>query len=436
MKNYRMLLPIGMIFLMVVSWYMLISESVEVEDAYGTYLESARAYAADGLTKYAIENYNYALEIKSEPDIYVEVADYYKEQKRYGDYVSWCENFYELYPTDVKAYDCILDAYLCYDDYKECFEVLDTASKRGISSEYIEKVRKEIQYTYRLDYTTFEDVGMYSNNFCPISSNGLWGFVDRYGNVKIACIYKQVSGYTQSGFSSVVTTGGEAYFIDKSNAKVKVSKEKYQSFGLIVGGLIAAQCEDGTYTYLNEKLETLFGKYDYASTINADRGAVCKDGKWQIINGNGEKIIEEEYVDVKLDEKQISYRNNRAFVAKTDGTYVMIDETGKQIGVQAFEDAKVFASSAPAAVKVNGEWCFVDANGERISNKTYDDARSYSNGLAAVKINGKWGFVDLEENIVIEPKFYDAKDFNELGSCFVKTGDKWQLLKLYSLNRE
>ena len=29
-----------------------------------------------------------------------------------------------------------------------------------------------------------------------------------------------------------------------------------------------------------------------------------------------------------------------------------------------------------------------------------------------------------------------AKDFNEKGSCFVKVGDKWQLLKLYRLNRE
>ena len=30
------------------------------------------------------------------------------------------------------------------------------------------------------------------------------------------------------------------------------------------------------------------------------------------------------------------------------------------------------------------------------------------------------GFVDENENIVIEPQFFDAKDFTEKGSCFVK----------------
>ena len=40
------------------------------------------------------------------------------------------------------------------------------------------------------------------------------------------------------------------------------------------------------------------------------------------------------------------------------------------------------------------------------------------------------------ENVVIEPQFFGAKEFNEKGSCFVLTGDKWQLLKLYRLNRE
>ncbi len=81
------------------------------------------------------------------------------------------------------------------------------------------------------------------------------------------------------------------------------------------------------------------------------------------------------------------------------------------------------------------KWFFIDKDGKAISDKTYEDARAFSNGLAAVKQKGKWGFVDKDENIVIEPKFSDAKDFNAKGSCFIKEGDIWQLLKLYRLNR-
>lgn len=53
-----------------------------------------------------------------------------------------------------------------------------------------------------------------------------------------------------------------------------------------------------------------------------------------------------------------------------------------------------------------------------------------------MKIDGKWGFVDSNEELKIPAEFFGAKDFNEKGSCFVMTGDKWQLLKLYRINRE
>ena len=114
----------------------------------------------------------------------------------------------------------------------------------------------------------------------------------------------------------------------------------------------------------------------------------------------------------------------------------MIDSSGNKIGSDVYEDAKLFADNTYTAVKKNGKWFYINNNGEKIFDKTYEDARPFSNGLAAVMTGGKWGFVDEKENIVIKPEFFGAKDFNDKGSCFVQTGDKWQLLKLYRLNRE
>ena len=82
MRKYRGLMPIVLIVLMVASWYMLISDASKTEETYNNYLTQARKYAEDGITKYAIENYNQALEIKNDVDIYVEVANYYKEQQK------------------------------------------------------------------------------------------------------------------------------------------------------------------------------------------------------------------------------------------------------------------------------------------------------------------------------------------------------------------
>ena len=436
MKKYRALVPVVLIVLMVVSWYMLIHDAVTVESSYKNYLSEARKYAEDGITKYAIENYNLALEIKQTPEIYSEVSEYYKAQGKNAEYLSWCENFFETFPTNAKAYDCVLDAYLTDKDYKSCYDVLETASQRHVSSDYIKQVSTDILYVYKLDFNTYEDVRTYSNNYSPVKSKGLWGFVDRYGNQRIGCKYKEVGAYTQSNFASVLNSDDEAYFIDKSGSKVLVAKEKFKYFGLLVDGKIAAQKSDGKYVYVDQDFNTLFGNYDFASTINEDVAVVKNEDNFEIIDGSGKVLTNAKYIDVKLDEKQIAYRNGRLFVATSAGKYIMIDKSGKQVGDLTFEDARVFLGDAPAAVKLNGKWCFVNADGKLVSDKTYDDARSFSNGLAAVCIDGKWGFVDEGENIAIEPAFFDAKDFNNLGSCFVKTGDKWQLLKLFRLNRE
>lgn len=436
MKNYRKIFPIVMIGLMALSWYVLVSDSVKLESQYNEYLKDARKYAEDGITKYAIENYTLALGIKDEPDIYVEVAEYYKSQEKYAEYLSWCENFFEVHQTEPKAYDVLLDAYLHDKDYESCYDVLEVATKRNISTDSIKKISEEIAYIYWMDFNTYDDVGIYSNNYSPVKAGEYWGFVDRYGNQRVSCVYSQVGGYTQSALTSVVNKDGLAYFIDKSGSKVLVSKEKYKSFGLLVDEKIAAIKADGKYTYLDNEFNVLFGDYDYASTINAGIGAVKQGETWQLINEKGKAVSDTKYLDIKLDEKQIAYRNDRAFVATAEGVYIMVNDSGKQVGSLKFEDAKVFAGEEPAAVKIDGKWCFIDADGKLISEKKYDDARSFNNGLAAVCINGKWGFVDLDEKVVIETKFYGAKDFNEKGSCFVKIGDKWQLLKLYRLNRE
>lgn len=435
MKNYRFLIPIALIALMGLSWYMRISAAAEFETTYHHYLEEARKYAEDGITKYAIENYLLALELRDEPEIYMEVADYYKEQKRNKEYLSWCEQFYELHPTEARAYDCLLQAYAGEQNYKACYDVLYAADRRNIQSDTISAMEKDLAYMFFYDYNSYEDVGIYSNNYCPVQSKGKWGFVDRYGNRRISCKYLEVGAYTQSNMVSVVDSDHAAYFIDKTGEKVLAAKEAYAEFGLLSDEMIAAKKENGKYEYVDRAFQVLFGEFDYASTMNGGIAAVRQENRWTIIGSDGNAVSDKSYEDVKIDEKQVAYRNERLFV-KENGKYIMTDAQGKQIGNLAYDDAHIFSSSAYAAVKIGNEWCFVNKEGSLISDKKYQDARSFNNGLAAVKMDGKWGFVDEEENIVIEPQFFAAKDFNEKGSCFVQVGDTWQLLKLYRLNRE
>lgn len=443
MKNYRKLVPIVLIVLLILSWYKLLSDKIETGTEYAGYLKEARKYAEQGITKYAMDNYNLALAMNDDIEIYVEIAQYYKGQDKLDEFLSWGEQAMASFPTDTRGYDVALEANYLRKDYESCFDVIKMAEKRGITSDYIEKTAKEIEYAFYIDYSNYENVAIYSNNYCAVQADGLWGFVDRYGKLRIACRYLEVGAYTQSNFTSVVNSENEVYFIDKSGSKVLVFDSNIKKAGLLVDNIIAVQRNDGKYIYVNPDGQPVIVNdqennpvtYDYASTINGGIGVVKNGTEWMIIDSTGKLLSDKKYVDIKLDEKEIAYRNERLFVSTGDG-YIMVDANGKQIGKQVYEDAKVFSEASYAAVKIDGEWCFVDKDGKRKSEMTYEDARSYMCGLAAVKISGKWGFVDENENLAIKGEYDETSDFNQKGSCFVKIGDSWRLLKLYRLNRE
>lgn len=436
MKNYRKIIPLALVVLMALACYSLVSNAVKENSDYNHYLSEARKYAELDITKYAIENYNKALTINPTPDVYVEVAEYYERQENSDtEFLNWCEDFFAKYPANSKSYDCILKAYMKQKDYDSCFDVLSTAEKRNVSSEYIKSVKNELSYTFKLDFNTYDDVGIYGNGFCAVKSKDAWGYVDSYGNQKTPITYVSAAPFTKAEMAPVADQKGECYFIDNTGSRVLASKEKCKSFGISSDDIIKVELENGKYSYCDSELNKLFGEYDDATAFNNGIAAVKENGQWKIINNEGNAKSSTEYADVVADEKNIVFRNDRLFVG--DGTgYIMIDSSGKQIGNEKYENAHCFADSTYAAVENDGKWFFIDKNAKRLSDKTYEDARSYSNGLAAVKISGKWGFVDTDENVVIEQQFFGAKDFSEKGSCFVQTGDKWQLLKLYRLNRE
>lgn len=436
MKNYRKIIPLALVVLMALACYSLVSNAVKENSDYNHYLSEARKYAELDITKYAIENYNKALTINPTPDVYVEVAEYYERQENSDtEFLNWCEDFFAKYPANSKSYDCILKAYMKQKDYDACFDVLSTAEKRNVSSDYIKSVKNELSYSFKLDFNTYDDVGIFGNGFCAVKSKDVWGYIDSYGNQKTPITYVSTAPFTKAEMAPVVDQKGKCYFIDNTGSRVLASKEKYKSFGISSDGIIKVELENGKYSYCDSELNKLFGEYDDATAFNNGIAAVKENGQWKIINNKGDEKLSTKYADIITDEKNILFRNDRLFVG--DGTgYIMIDSSGKQIGNEKYENAHCFADSTYAAVENNGKWFFIDKDAKRLSDKTYEEARSYSNGLAAVKISGKWGFVDTDENVVIEQQFFGAKDFSEKGSCFIQTGDKWQLLKLYRLNRE
>lgn len=432
MKSYKLLVPIIMVLAMVGSVYMLYDKRAEVKTEYDNALKNARSYAEEGIDKYAIENYELALKLNPSADVYYELGEYYFNNENYRKSLEIGDLLIKQYSKDPQGYELKLNGFLSKSDYVSCFKLYDEVKKRGISSDFVEKNMEKVKYEYYLSIG-FEAISAFSGNYAPVMKENLWGYVTTGGNQSIGTKFS----YTGPMFNSlapVVDEEGYAYFIDESGDKVKNIKgvSKATAVGMLLDNICTVY--DGTsWSYYNVDEGLLFGGFDEASAMNNGLAAVEKDGEWSIINGSGEKAINDVYEYVYIDEKGIACRNDRMFVKK-NGAFCMIDTTGKQITDETYEDAVLFADTTYAAVKKDGKWGFIDVDGKWFIEPTYDNARSFSNGFAAVEKDGKWGFINSDKKLCIECSFDDAMDFTENGTVFVNDGKKWTLLKLYSYN--
>ncbi len=436
-KSYKILIPIVLAGLMVLSWYSMMKNSTDSAHEFTACVEAARGYADSGMYSFAEQNYAKALEIRKDEATYLEIARMYREKGDEREYVDWCEHTLENFPTSPAVYECVLEAYTETGDYKNCFDVLETAGKRKITSDRINEIAASVMYAYKIDSSSYDDAGAFSKGISPVKVKNSWGFTDAFGRTVTQCRYSTAGAFSNSGFAPVTDLEGEAYFINTAGDKASKTAEGFASLGLYVSGTIAAEKNDGRYTYIDDSFKELFGDYEYASDFSEGVAAVrVAEGEWRLVGKDGKDITGETYSDVVISEWGIACVGGRIFASLPGGRYVMLDSTGKRVGSLEFDEAKAFLGNEPAAVRSGSEWYFVGADGNPVSDKKYEDAGSFSNGFAAVCVDGKWGFADAGENIVIEPSFDGAKSFSNKGSCFVKRGDRWSLLKIYRLNRE
>ena len=285
------------------------------------------------------------------------------------------------------------------------------------------------KYYFSGDY---EEVGLFAEGYCPVLVDGYWKYIYLYGQEATGLSYLSAGNYC--GEIAPVKISEEEYvLIDYEGNKKQVIQNV--SNIEIVGGTYGDICSiyDGTsWGIYNFYGELLYGGYSNISSFGNGVIAVEKNSKWNLLDIEGNLLIEENYDSIKSDEKGIVYINERLFVEK-DQKYYLIDNKGKNIVEDSFDDAKIFNGEGYAAVKIGSKWGFINKDGEVVIEPMYEDARSFSNGYAAVLKNGKWGFINSQNELAIDYQFQDAKDFNE-GGCVLVKGDKWQMLHMYLFN--
>lgn len=187
---------------------------------------------------------------------------------------------------------------------------------------------------------------------------------------------------------------------------------------------------------------------------------IKKNGKYGLIDQNGNVKIKAKYKDIK------GYSNGLACVKATNGKYGFTTEKGFFPIEAIYNDATNFSTEGIAAVSNRGEWGYIDRLGKLLIDYKYADATPFKNGHSIVRrtmsktvgmINtrgqmvvdsktylqlyfpkdgmiaarkqgsGKWGFVNTSGKLAIEPQYSKVTSFGD-GHALAKADVRYAVI--------
>lgn len=428
----KLLIAVALVAVLALSWYTMLTDASAKQSEYDGYISAAHKNRELELVEDAIDYYMAALEMKDSIELREEISDYYKDLAMTETYLEFCEETMNEYPHDERSYVRMAEYYNDAQSYTSCFSIMNTATRRGISSTRLAELRSELQYEFDYLQYGYSEIGAFSGDVCAVKrDDGKWGYVTANGSSKLRCMYLSAGAYN-GAYLPVQLDDGEFVFIDiTGREKSKDVFEREIEACLYLSEEKTAVKYDGKYHYCDFYFNELFGSYDYAGAFNGGYAAVMNDDAWYLIDENGNPTCGP-FEEIKVDEKSIAFKNGVLF-AKKNGEYFLIDAEGNQVGDESWKDVDCFNSDQPAAVSDGNKWGFVNTSGELVTDYVYGSAKSFSNGFAAVSIQDKWGYIGIEDyDIKIEAQFTDAADFSRSGTAFVKKAEGWDMIKLYS----
>lgn len=439
MKGIRTITAIALVILTVIGWGTFIvntgSDFVEKK----SYVELADQWAEEGLYQRAILKYKEALTYDNTEDIWTKMMKAYElryaeDVNLLSEYITELNNAVALFPRNVAFTKKLYELHMVSNDYENAYACLVYAIENGVNDEQILKQEKELRYSYTVAYNTFSEYRSLSHETYAVKKGSNWGCIDTTGELIIDYGYPYMSSVSSDGARLYETNLGSR-LVDSDGMVLGIFDFTVEDSGIIEEDLIPV-LKDGKYSYYNSFAKKQFGDYEKAGAFQEGLAAVCKNGKWNLIDFKGNSKSQT-FADIKVDKNGLYMTGAIMTAAKNAGKYQMFDKNGKKTCDFTADDMDICMSDGWIAYKEGSKWGYVDTDGKVMIKPQYDEARSYSNGLAAVCKDGKWGFINGNGEVVIDYQFAGADYFNSNGSCMVQTDVpnvedevQWQLLVL------
>ena len=422
MKKSNVIIAVCIVAVCIIGWLTVGSQLIEQSNLYSDYVKEADDCVERGLYQRAIANYNLALEEKETEELYEKINIAYgfrcKEalEETIDDYMDFLKLAVAVYPGNHALVDSFVDLYYMESKYEDIYNCLIRAVENGYDTEDIQSLLRQARYAFNLRRSEFSGIIQSAGEFYTVARNDGWNVYCIKDGYLLTKEYEYVSCANNDGM--VVVTGEDSRILDTSGMVYGIFDGKVSDASLYADNLVAA-CIDGVYSYYNDLAEKQFGEYEMAGTFQNGKAAVKKDGKWMIIDTEGNPVSGT-YDEIALDYAGC-YLIDDVMLAKVNGVYGLYNEKFKLQCELNYSNTDILTCDKILAVCKDGKWGYVNDVGEIVVENIYDDAKSFSYGLAAVKKDGKWGFIDTDGNLVIDHQFSDVGYMSSDGICPVRT---------------
>lgn len=435
MKNYRNLVAVGLVVLMFLSVYMMVSDATKKEIKLRQLSETAEQLVSEGLHEKAANTYSEAIEIKNDIQYYLRVVQFYYEAQKNQQSIAWAEHTKENFPKRPEGYEWLARLYTENGYVDRAYEVIDEFEGRKLQSKQMTQLISKLNTSYYTDYSSCTDVKEFSGGYIALCKKNVWGLGNAKGKLIVNPQYDYV-GYCSNATIPVRDANGTWYFMNTEGelfANLSTNIEgTIQDIGLYNNELFPVKT-DGQYSYYTIDFEKKLSGYEFAGAFSGGVAAVKKNGKWSLINPDGIEITQELFDEIVLDERGVCCLKN-IIIAKKGDNYFLYDNLGRLRSENTFEGAKCAGGEGLVPVMIDGLWGFANGQGELLVEPKYYDAKPFSCDLAPVKDAYGWGYIDLNGNMVISGSFSECTCFSENGVAFAKSADEWSTLRLYRFN--
>lgn len=435
MKSFRTVMTIVLVLLIGMSWFSIVKGALDTSKEYKMHIQNGDEYYSRELYQKAINEYKQAIAIKNDDETEEKMLAAYEKSFAEGtikkkDYANALLELCNAEPKNIENWKKILEFYISTNDYSAAYSIVGKCRNQGFEDAELEVLMNKVSYVYTVKTRAFSDIYMSPSGYYTVCYEGKWGVLDSSGEYIHECEYEFISPMNMNGTALLISSAGNR-FVDKNDVVQAIISEKFEKVNAYGNGLIPVQKGKSVWQYysVSEDIYVL-KEYEYASSFIDRKAVVKQQGKWTIINTNGEVYGEEVFDDVKcLNDGTYIYSD--IMIASKGGNYSIYDAEKLVETDVVMKDADVYLGSYIAYQDESGKWGFINKKGKVVIEPQFENAKSFANGLAAVCKEDLWGFINKKGDVVIDYQFCDAEYFTKGGICLVSRSEGvYQVIEL------